>query len=177
MIRRNLLVLLVSAMFALSLAACSSDKAADLPQTDPTTTEDTTTQTNTDVEDTQTPVVEDTTEPEPIPELDDIFFAFDKSDLSSDSKRRLENNAKKLKDAMSVSLTIEGHCDERGTNAYNLALGERRAKAARDYLASLGVATSRMTTISYGEERPFATGHTEQAWSLNRRAHFVVTAK
>jgi peptidoglycan-associated lipoprotein len=74
-------------------------------------------------------------------------------------------------------ITIEGHCDERGTPEYNLALGERRAAAARDYLVSIGVAADRLQTVSYGKEFPFATGSDESAWSLNRRAHFLLTAK
>ena len=73
-----------------------------------------------------------------------------------------------------MAVTIEGHCDERGTNAYNLALGEKRANAAKDYLVSLGVDGGRITTISYGEEKPFDAGHDETAWTKNRRGHFVV---
>ncbi len=175
MLRRNVLVICVAAVFALSLAACSSNKATDLPDTDPTT-EDTATQTD-NTEDVETPVVEDTRDAEPMPVLDDVFFDFDKSALTGGAKRKLQNNARQLKDASSASITIEGHCDERGTNSYNLALGERRAKAARDYLVSLGIPASRMTTISYGEEQAFATGHTEEAWTLNRRAHFVITSR
>ena len=76
-----------------------------------------------------------------------------------------------------VLVLVEGHCDERNTREYNLALGERRANAVRDYLMSLGVTSDRIRTISYGEERPFALGHTEASWRLNRRAHFVITAR
>ena len=76
-----------------------------------------------------------------------------------------------------VKIQVEGHCDERGSNKYNMALGDKRANAARDYLVSLGIDASRITTLSYGEERPFVEGQTEDAWSQNRRAHFVVTAK
>ncbi|UCE84485.1 MAG: OmpA family protein, partial [Deltaproteobacteria bacterium] len=89
-----------------------------------------------------------------LPVLEDIFFDFDKSTIKSEFRRTLENNARQLKDAPESSITIEGHCDERGTNAYNMALGERRSKAAKDYLVSLGIPASRITTISYGEERP-----------------------
>ncbi|UCG53716.1 MAG: peptidoglycan-associated lipoprotein Pal [Candidatus Latescibacterota bacterium] len=109
-----------------------------------------------------------------MPVLNDVFFEFDKSTLTDEAKQTLADNATQLKDAEMVMITVEGHCDERGTNAYNLALGERRAKAAIDYLASLGVAANRMDMISYGEERPFDPGHTEAAWEQNRRAHFVV---
>ena len=76
-----------------------------------------------------------------------------------------------------VKIQIEGHCDERGSNKYNMALGDKRANATKDYLVSLGIDAARVTTISYGEERPFVTGHDEAAWAQNRRGHFVVTAK
>jgi peptidoglycan-associated lipoprotein len=120
------------------------------------------------------PVVEPEPKPERVPVLEDVFFDFDKADLSGSAKRKLENNARQLKDATTVSVTIEGHCDERGTNAYNMALGERRAKAAASFLRSLGVPASRIKTVSYGEERPFDSGHSESAWAKNRRAHFVI---
>ena len=89
----------------------------------------------------------------------------------------LAANATWLKKYPTVQFTIEGHTDERGTAQYNLALGDRRANAARDYLISLGVDASRAKTVSYGKERPFATAHDEDSWQKNRRAHFVVTAK
>jgi peptidoglycan-associated lipoprotein len=82
-----------------------------------------------------------------------------------------------LKSNGTWAITIEGHCDERGTAEYNLALGDRRALAARDYLVSLGVPAARLATVSYGKEFPFDAGHQEAAWSLNRRAHFLLTAK
>jgi peptidoglycan-associated lipoprotein len=119
--------------------------------------------------------IEDTSMKMPV--LDDVFFVYDSAKLNGDAKRKLESNANQIKDASSASVTIEGHCDERGTIAYNLALGERRAKAAKDYLVSLGVSASRVKVISYGKERPFVTGHDESAWSKNRRAHFVVVQK
>jgi len=102
-----------------------------------------------------------------------IYFDFDKYNLRDDAKRGLEANAKVLTDNPGLGIMIEGHCDERGTNEYNLALGERRAKAARDYLVRLGITESRMMIRSYGEERPADPGHTEAAWAKNRRAQFV----
>ena len=108
------------------------------------------------------------------PSLEDVFYAFDKYNLTAESKRILERNAKELKEHSGYTLKIEGHCDERGTKSYNMALGEKRAKAARDYLVALGVSGSRITVISYGKERPFASGHNESAWAKNRRAHMVV---
>ena len=120
------------------------------------------------------PVVEQEPVEVPLPVLDDVFYAFDKYSLTDDSKRKLEGNASELKRASESTVIIEGHCDERGTKSYNLALGEKRAKAAKDYLVSLGVSGSRITVISYGKERPFDPGHNEAAWAKNRRGHFVV---
>ena len=105
-------------------------------------------------------------------DLIDVFFALDKSDLTSEGKDKLASNARLLKTASGVKIMVEGHCDERGTNEYNLGLGERRANTVKNYLVSLGVSTSRIKTISYGEENPFAAGHNEAAWKQNRRAHF-----
>jgi len=109
--------------------------------------------------------------------IGDVFFDFDQADLRSDARERLAKNAQWLAAHPEFTLTLEGHCDERGTNEYNLALGERRASAARDYLQSLGVAANRLRTISYGEERPFCTQSDESCWSQNRRAHFVITGR
>jgi peptidoglycan-associated lipoprotein len=109
--------------------------------------------------------------------LKPAFFDYDKADIRGDSRDVLATNATWLKKYSSVQFTIEGHADERGTAQYNLALGDRRANAAKDYLVSLGVDASRIKTVSYGKERPFATGHDEDSWQKNRRAHFVVTAK
>ena len=109
-----------------------------------------------------------------IPELKDIHFDFDKYDIHPDAARTLDANAAWLKSNGNQLLLIEGHCDERGTNEYNLALGERRAKSAMNYLVSQGVQASRITIISYGEERPLCTEHTETCWAQNRRDHFLV---
>jgi peptidoglycan-associated lipoprotein len=105
---------------------------------------------------------------------EDVHFAYDQFDLDSEARAILERKATWLTTNANVRVQIEGHCDERGTNAYNLALGERRANAARQYLTVLGVSAARMSTISYGEERPLDPGHTEDAWAQNRRAHFVI---
>ena len=106
--------------------------------------------------------------------LQDIFFDFDKSVIRPDGKAGLDNNIEWLKANPNVRIVIEGHCDDRGTNEYNLALGERRARAGRDYLAAGGINPNRIKTISYGEERPFCRGQNEEAWQCNRRDHFVV---
>ena len=101
----------------------------------------------------------------------DAYFDYDSYDLREDARGALDADAKML--ASGGSVMIEGHCDERGTPEYNLALGERRANAAKDYLVAHGVDGSKIETVSYGEERPFATGHDEASWAQNRRAHLV----
>jgi peptidoglycan-associated lipoprotein len=106
---------------------------------------------------------------------DRVFFATDKSDLDADARATLQKQAVWLRRYPSVSITVEGHCDERGTREYNLALGERRANAVREYLRNLGVEPARMKTISYGKERPVALGSNEDAWRQNRRAVSVVS--
>jgi peptidoglycan-associated lipoprotein len=104
----------------------------------------------------------------------DAFFDFDSYALREDAKAALDKDAKLLRDNSDVNVMIEGHCDERGTVEYNLALGEKRANAARDYLVNADVAIARIQTVSYGKERPFAEGHDETAWTQNRRAHLVL---
>jgi len=107
---------------------------------------------------------------------DRVFFAYDKFDLSKDAQATLGKQAAWMKKFPSVSLTVEGHCDERGTREYNLALGERRANSAKDYLVGLGVNPARVKTISYGKERPAALSHNEASWAQNRRSVSVVTS-
>ena len=107
----------------------------------------------------------------------DVFFQYDAFSLSTDAQDALATTASWLKSHPQYNLLIEGHTDERGTEQYNLALGDRRANTARDYLSTLGVDSSRLRTVSYGEERPFNQGSGETAWAENRRAHFVLTGK
>lgn len=109
--------------------------------------------------------------------LGDVYFEFDKATLTDATRSQLGKNADFLKsqDGEDFVITIEGHCDERGTNDYNLALGDRRANSARDYLTSLGISGDRLRTISYGEERPQCEESNEDCWQLNRRAYFRVT--
>ena len=121
------------------------------------------------------PTVDDITEISR--QLQPVFFDYNKYDIREDQIGALQNNARVLKQNATVSALIEGHCDERGTEEYNLALGDRRAGAAKDFLVSLGIPDSRLSTISYGESRPFAQGHDEQAWAQNRRAQFVAVKK
>jgi peptidoglycan-associated lipoprotein len=130
-----------------------------------------------------TPVPEDTIAAGSLDEINKnsplkpVFFVLDSSEVDAAGQKVLDADAELLKRYTSWQISIEGHCDERGTAEYNLALGERRAIAARNYLVSLGIAADRIKTVSYGKEFPFDPGHNEEAWSKNRRAHFVVTAK
>ena len=107
--------------------------------------------------------------------LQPVFFAYDSAEIDASSRRVLDQNAEVLRRNPNWVITIEGHCDERGTAEYNLALGERRAVAARQYLEDLGLAADRLRTVSYGKEFPFDPGHDEAAWRQNRRAHMVIS--
>ena len=109
--------------------------------------------------------------------LEPVFFGYDSSELDPAGRSSLDANAEILRRYGTWVITIEGHCDERGTAEYNLALGERRALAARDYLLNLGFGADRLGTVSYGKEFPFDPRHDDAAWSRNRRAHFVITSK
>lgn len=113
------------------------------------------------------------TSPVPSP-LKEIFFSFDRYDLEGEARETLKLNADWLKRNPTVRIEIEGHCDERGTNEYNLALGAKRAQAAKDYLITLGIAADRLSTISYGEEIPVCKEQNESCWRQNRRARFVI---
>jgi len=108
---------------------------------------------------------------------EDIHFDFDKYDLTPTAREILARKAYFLKQYPTVKILIEGHCDERGTAEYNLALGERRANAAKQYLVQLGISEDRISTISYGKERPLDPRHNEEAWAKNRRAHFVIVSR
>jgi peptidoglycan-associated lipoprotein len=109
--------------------------------------------------------------------LEDVFFAYDSVELTSESRASLQKNLEWLKRWTSTKFMIEGHADSRGTNEYNLALAENRAAAVRDYLASLGLPADRMTVVSKGEEQPFCQEETEACWQQNRRGHFIFTEK
>jgi peptidoglycan-associated lipoprotein len=109
--------------------------------------------------------------------LKDIRFDYDKYDIRPGDAEVLKENAAVLKKYPTVKIQVEGHCDERGTNEYNLALGERRANSTKKYLTSLGISLDRMSTISYGEERPFDSSPHEEAWAKNRRAHTVILSR
>jgi peptidoglycan-associated lipoprotein len=104
----------------------------------------------------------------------DAYFDFNKSDIRGDARDALTKDAEFLRSYPQLRVTIEGHCDERGSTEYNLGLGERRAQAAKNYLVSLGIQADRLDTVSWGKERPFCTEHNERCWQQNRRAHFVM---
>jgi peptidoglycan-associated lipoprotein len=106
--------------------------------------------------------------------LADVMFSYDSAELSAEARSQLDAHAQWLRQRPTVQVTIEGHCDERGTVEYNLALGEQRARVASDYLVGQGVESVRLTTVSYGKERPIDASSDESAWARNRRAHFVV---
>jgi peptidoglycan-associated lipoprotein len=135
----------------------------------------------------QEPTVKEETLPSDIEELNrvaqqrgliaDAFFNYDESTLSAEAQSALQTSASWLKKNPQYNLLIEGHCDERGTEQYNLALGDRRANQAKEYLVTLGVDAGRIRTVSYGEERPFDPGHDESAWAKNRRDHLVLVGK
>ena len=110
-------------------------------------------------------------------EAESIYFDFDKSSIRKEYRSVLEKKAEFLKDNTSIHIRIEGNCDKRGSNEYNLALGERRANSAKRFLVSLGISPDRMVTLSYGEERPLALDHSEDAWAKNRRDDFMITKK
>jgi peptidoglycan-associated lipoprotein len=105
---------------------------------------------------------------------ENIYFAFDSAVLSDQARHILNSKADYLRTYPGVAVTVEGYCDERGTDAYNIALGERRAQSVKNFLLNLGISTNRLNTVSYGEERPVAMGHDEASWAKNRRAQFVI---
>jgi peptidoglycan-associated lipoprotein len=186
---RKALIVLVLAFAVLTVGACKKKN----PTTDadmvikPTTVEPT----NTNVSTAPEPTISGDQTPNPLSGdlqeaseyamrqglLGDVFFDYDQYDLRQDARDRLAQNAKFLNAHPEFVLTIEGHADERGTNDYNLALGEKRANAAKEYLGTLGVNGDRLRTVSYGEERPFCGESTEACWSQNRRAHFTITGR
>ena len=109
--------------------------------------------------------------------LKDVHFDYDKYDIRPQDAEILKGNATLLKKYLNIKIQIEGHCDERGTSEYNLALGERRSNSIKDYLLSLGILGDRVSTISYGKERPLDPGHNDEAWAKNRRGHFIILSK
>jgi peptidoglycan-associated lipoprotein len=164
--------LALAAMMAASLMAlgCASHKkvSTTVPPPPPAPTE-----TENAPPPSAPPPAPPTEETETTVSLQDAYFDFDDASLRQDAKTALEGDGKYMEAHSKTNVVIEGHCDERGSVEYNLALGERRARAAKEFLVSYGIPASRLTTISYGKERPFDSGHDETAWAKNRRAHVV----
>lgn len=191
---RKWMVWMVAPVLLTVLTGCPKKKPATPAQDlDVDTTTVAPAPTTQDVTDTTTPPVapQDQVETDPMDSADmqqvyqelqrrgfspDVYFNYDEASLSDDTRAKLARNADLLKTTQ-LLVTIEGHADERGTNEYNLALGDRRANAVRDYLTSLGVDAGRLRTLSYGEERPVCTEVDESCWSQNRRAHMVITGR
>ena len=174
---RNLSLFILILALAVSLGACKK-KTAPI---EPTSTAGTSGIPETPPAEEPAPVIQQPDETEITDniladitrQLQPVFYDYNRSEIREDQIAALQNNARVLKTNSRVNVLVEGHCDERGTEEYNLALGERRAKSSKDYLVSLGIADNRISTISYGESKPFADGHNEDAWQQNRRAHFV----
>jgi peptidoglycan-associated lipoprotein len=187
---RRVTALAAVAVLSLALGACGGKKRPPAVTTDPGSrpaAESTTTQPTEPLDSgpgvvgmtETTPSVEDYSLSDPVSgeggPLDDVHFDYDSATLTDAARATLERHAVWLQARRSAKVTVEGHCDERGTVDYNLALGDQRARAVRDYLVSLGVAADRLQTVSLGKERPLDTGANEAAWARNRRAHFVVS--
>lgn len=183
----TILALAVMALVVFSFAACTKSKISSQPST--TTSAEEEARKRAEEEARQKALREENLREEGLSEQgtkermeseksmfenDDIYFEFDSIRLSPQAQEKLTQKAAWLRKNPGASVTIEGHCDDRGTNEYNLALGEGRAQSARAFLVDLGIKASRLTTISYGEERPIATGQNEEDWARNRRAHFVI---
>lgn len=158
---------------------CGGPKQTVTPQPDPFPMAEE----KTPVEVATTPV-EEVKKPEPVIEdtmpkvalvLSTVFFEYDKAELTAEARARLAENARQLQMHPNVSILIEGHCDERGTVEYNLALGERRAQATRNYLTNFGISPGRVRIVSYGKEKPVDLAHNAEAWAKNRRAEFIKT--
>jgi peptidoglycan-associated lipoprotein len=167
---RSWKLILVVGLAMVSAFGCGGRDAADedIADTPPMVVEDTTPIDTAPV---------DTTPAEPLPDplaLRDIYFEYDKAEIMGDARSTLDDNVRQLENHPDARITIEGHCDERGTAEYNLALGQRRAHNTMQYMVRKGVEAGRVSIISYGEERPVDPRHTEDAWTKNRRAHFVV---
>jgi len=167
---RKVMMLLVLGAFALTFIGCPSEPPPPPPPPPPPV-------------DT---IPVDTTPPPPPPppppvlqatQFQTVYFDFDKYDLRADARAALDANFALLQEFPDAIIKIEGHCDERGTIEYNLSLGEKRAMAVMDYLVGQGIAPARLSVISFGKERPVDQGHTEEAWSKNRRAEFVIISQ
>lgn len=166
---KKIILVLVGLLIVSLIVSCSSGKKSDekMPEASELAT-------NTEEAIVPETPVQDTAA---VKEFQRIYFDYDKYDIRADAAEILKENAKYLKENKDVVIQVEGHCDDRGSNEYNLALGEKRAKAAKQYLVNLGIAKKRISTISFGEEKPLVPGSDESAWAQNRRAEFVIVSK
>lgn len=185
---KHVIALTLALLFAFGLAACQK-KAAVQPETTQPTQPQTMEKKDKDMEKVTEKKIDSKIESVDVKDkgaqyveskesmFADILFDYDKYAVADSYKSVLQSVSAWMAKNLSARLSIEGHCDERGTNEYNLALGDRRAKSVKDYLVSLGVSSERIDIISYGEERPVCTEQTEECWAKNRRAHFVILTK
>lgn len=172
--RKNIGTLVILAIIAAQFIACGGSKKTGTFEPDPFP-EPPPRQTQPKPEEKPKPAKPEMDEPKPDPlVLSTVYFEFDRSGLTPEAQATLAENARRLQQHSEANIRIEGHCDERGTVEYNLALGQRRALSVRDYLVSFGISRDRITVISYGKERPVDPRHTEEAWARNRRAEFVI---
>ncbi|UCF79864.1 MAG: peptidoglycan-associated lipoprotein Pal [Candidatus Eiseniibacteriota bacterium] len=169
-----LALLLVALLFSFGCAKKKVTPTKELPTPPVRTPAEEVTEPVVQPEELLEPVQEEPIEERVAAQIQDVFFAFDDYSLTEEGRNTLAQNAKVLADNPTVKVVIEGHCDERGTVEYNLALGEKRAMSVKNYLVNYGLDPARTSIISYGKERPFDPGHSEQAWAKNRRAHFVI---
>jgi peptidoglycan-associated lipoprotein len=167
LLKNSLTISLV--IMSLALVSCSSNSSKDAESASETLVTDNTNATNLDLNGSSD---DNTAGP-----LKTIYFDYNSSSLTGAGKQALEENAQWLKLTDAISIQVEGHCDERGGIQFNIALGEKRANRVRDFLIALGISAERISTVSYGKDRPNAYGHDDEAWSKNRRTNFVVTAK
>jgi len=188
---RNLALPVLTLFLASAIAACKSAPVAEAPVTTPPAFESGPATQPAEKVDETAGFKEADTSAEPVREsasslaeklnaqgvLKRIHFDFDKYELRTDAIRTLGDDAAAIKQYPQFKVRIEGHCDERGTVEYNLALGEKRARAARDYLVSLGTPAQRLSIVSFGKEKALDSGHNEEAWALNRRAEFIFLAE
>ena len=168
--------LLASALFVFFLAACSTKDTADSSGSGSTSTSsDVSSSGETDSTDSASASIEPGSQEDLIVNVGDrVFFNYDSAELDSDAQELLQDQVAWLKQYSNVSIIIEGHCDERGTREYNLALGEKRAQSVKNYLINLGISSDRVSTISYGKERPAVVGSNDGAWAQNRRSVTIV---
>ena len=166
--------ILITFLMMFLVAGCAT-KPKDAAETSGSGTQSSSSSVDSSSEDSETASIEPGSQEDLIVNVGDrVFFGYDSAELDSDAQELLQDQVAWLKQHSSVNVSIEGHCDERGTREYNLALGEKRAQSVKNYLISLGISSDRVTTISYGKERPAVIGSNDGAWAQNRRSVTIV---